>query len=125
MESVPADGEMIESVSRTRMEDMVKQSDFVVSHCGIGSINMMLSYRKRVIFVPRVAAHSEFSDDHQLQIAVEINNPRMKVVMPDEDMPEITMDELRDEKLEEPIDITNYAFSAHIKKCLLGDRGTD
>jgi len=64
--------------------------------------------------MPRVEAHKEFSDDHQLQIAAEIKNSRTTVVYPDDKFPVLDYDQiLADSELSEPVDITNYEL-AHI-----------
>jgi UDP-N-acetylglucosamine transferase subunit ALG13 len=105
----PASGVVEKLIPRADMEDLVKRSALVISHCGIGSLNLMLQYRKRVIFVPRVAQHDEFSDDHQLQIAREIKNRRMSVVYPDDNFPLLALDQIElDNKITSPVDITNY-----------------
>ena len=103
------------------MEDLVRRSALVISHCGIGSLNLMLKYRKRVIFVPRVAAHKEFSDDHQLQIAAELGNSRMQVVYPEDKFPQLDFDQiLQDNVLSEPVDITNYELARIVNLKLTG-----
>ncbi|WP_057832357.1 glycosyltransferase [Colwellia sp. TT2012] len=113
---LPANGEVVEMISRDEMESLVKQASLVISHCGIGSINLMLSYQKKVIFVPRVAKYNEFSDDHQLQIANEIGSELFTVTLPDTPMPEITFDELSArEILTQPVDITNYTMAKTLK----------
>ncbi len=109
---LPANGDVVEMVSRDEMESLVKQSSLVISHCGIGSINLMLSYQKHVVFVPRVAKYKEFSDDHQLQIANEISSNLFTVTLPDTPMPNITFEELAErELLTKPVDTTNYAMA--------------
>jgi UDP-N-acetylglucosamine transferase subunit ALG13 len=109
---LPANGEIVEMISRDEMESLVKQSSLVISHCGIGSINLMLSYQKKVVFLPRVAKYNEFSDDHQLQIANEIGSELFTVTLPDTPMPEITFEELASRDiLINPVDTTNYAMA--------------
>ena len=115
----PAYGVAEPLISRSEMEDMVRRSALVISHCGIGSLNLMLKYRKRTIFMPRVSAHNEFSDDHQLQIAREIKNRRISIVLPEDEFPSIDYDQLvADNVLSEPVDITNYELAKVIKQKL-------
>lgn len=117
---LPANGKIVEMISRDEMESLVKQSSLVISHCGIGSINLMLSYQKKVIFVPRVAKYNEFSDDHQLQIANEIGSELFTVNQPDTPMPEVTFEELAARDiLINPVDTTNYAMAKVIRNTLL------
>ncbi len=117
----PACGVIETLIPRSDMEDLVRRSALVISHCGIGSLNLMLKHRKRVIFVPRVAAHQEFSDDHQLQIAAEIKNRRMQVIHPQDEFPRLQYDQiLEDNVLSEPVDITNYDLARIINLKLTG-----
>jgi len=120
-DSHPANGVVEALIPRSDMEDLVRRSALVISHCGIGSLNLMLKYRKRVVFVPRVQAHKEFSDDHQLQIAAEIKNTRMQVVGPEDDFPPLNYDQIcTDNVLSEPVDITNYDLARIINLKLTG-----
>lgn len=114
---LPANGKVVEMISRDEMEGLVKEASLVISHCGIGSINLMLSYQKQVIFVPRVAKYDEFSDDHQLQIANEIGSDLFSVVLPDTVMPTINYEVLvKKEILIEPVDTTNHEMANLLKK---------
>ena len=109
VEQAPALGEVCKLIPRDKMESLVRRSALVISHCGIGSLNLMLQYRKQVIFVPRVEKYGEFSDDHQLQIAREIKNPLMDVVFPETPFPTIELDKLLGAVItDQPVDITNY-----------------
>lgn len=108
----PACGLVESLIPRADMEQLIRRSALVISHCGVGSLNLMLKYRKRVIFVPRVAAHNEFSDDHQLQIAREIKNSSMQIVFPDDPFPRLDFKQISsDNVLSEPVDITNYELA--------------
>jgi len=112
----PAAGLVEKLIPRDDMEQLVKRSALVISHCGIGSLNLMLQYRKRVVFVPRVAEHAEFSDDHQLQIAREIKNRRMTVVYPDGSFPVLNLSRIESDNLvTEPVDITNYDLARMVE----------
>ena len=116
----PACGSVVNMVAREEMVSLVQRASLVISHCGIGSLYMMLEYRKRVIFVPRVARYGEFSDDHQLQIAKEIRNARMEVIFPDDKFSIMGLDELRSCPIyKEPINITNYKLADIVKNALL------
>ncbi len=117
----PASGVVETLIPRADMEDLVRRSALVISHCGIGSLNLMLKYRKRVIFVPRVAEHKEFSDDHQLQIAAELKNSRMHVVFPNDEFPQLDYQKILDDNvLSEPVDITNYELARIVNLKLTG-----
>lgn len=107
---------VVSNLSRPDVEDYVQRSALVISHCGIGSINLMLSYRKTVIFIPRLEAHNEFSDDHQLQIAEELINDKFYIVSTETDMPDISYEQLVTTKIiKTPVDIINYKFAEEIR----------
>jgi len=121
VEDKPACGVVDSLIPRADMEDLIRRSALVISHCGIGSLNLMLKYRKRVIFVPRVEAHKEFSDDHQLQIAAEIKNSRTTVVYPEDKFPVLDFEQiLADNILSEAVDITNYDLARIVNSKLTG-----
>lgn len=62
--------------SRERTEELYRTSDIIMSHCGIGSIFNSLKYNRPTILFTRLEKHGEFTDDHQLQIANELQvNP--------------------------------------------------
>lgn len=76
-----ADVTYIDMLSRTAANDLYQNSDFVFSHCGIGSIHNSLQYNRPTVIFSRLQQHEEFSDDHQLQIAKEIKrNPLILMV---------------------------------------------
>jgi UDP-N-acetylglucosamine transferase subunit ALG13 len=53
------------------LAELVRGSEAVVSHCGVGTILTALRLGKIPIVVPRLRKHGEHVDDHQLQIARE------------------------------------------------------
>jgi UDP-N-acetylglucosamine transferase subunit ALG13 len=119
LKHLPANGKIIDMTTRSEMEQLVKSASLVISHCGIGSINQMLAYQKKVLFVPRVSKFNEFSDDHQLQIANEISSKIFTVLMPEQVMPTITLGELLDRKIvTSPVDTTNYKMANELKNVL-------
>jgi UDP-N-acetylglucosamine transferase subunit ALG13 len=48
---------------------LVRSARVVVCHAGVGSILVALTNGKRPVVVPRLAAHGEAVDDHQLALA--------------------------------------------------------
>lgn len=119
LKNLPANGKVVSMTTRNEMDQLVKSASLVISHCGIGSINQMLAYQKEVMFVPRVSKFKEFSDDHQLQIAKEINSKIFTVLMPEQCMPKITFNELIDRKIvTSPVDTTNYKMANELKNVL-------
>lgn len=116
---MPKNGQVVDMVTRDEMNELVQRASLVISHCGIGSINQMLSYQKKVIFVPRVARFNEFSDDHQLQIANEIGSELFDVVFPEHKMKEILLDDLLARQLVvKAVDTTNHQMANELKNVL-------
>ncbi|MHA2939509.1 glycosyltransferase [Vibrio sp. RC27] len=115
----PANYEVYDLLPRDQVGGIVKDASLVVSHCGIGSIHLVLSYSKKTMFFPRVAEHNEFSDDHQLQIANEIRNVNFDVIFPEDEFTDITYEELCQYRIyDEERDIINQDFALKFKDIL-------
>ncbi len=120
VESPPASGTVTALVSRRQMDELIQRAALVISHCGIGSLNQMLQYRKRTLFVPRVQQFGEFSDDHQLQIAGEINHRLITVVYPDDNFPPLNLSQLTADAAVpcQSTDIVNYEVAEIVRRKL-------
>lgn len=55
-------------ISPQEYDDIVNESDLIITHGGTGAIVKALKANKQVIAVPRREKYGEHSDDHQLQI---------------------------------------------------------
>lgn len=58
--------------SREEMSDIIEKSRIVVCHAGVGSIMSAIEHAKPVIVIPRRKEYNEVIDDHQLEIAREL-----------------------------------------------------
>jgi len=47
---------------------ILKNSDVVISHAGMGNISDLYKFKKKCIIVPRLSFNNEAVDDHQLEI---------------------------------------------------------
>lgn len=65
----PAGCECVEYLPMQELMAIVRDAEAVVTHGGVGSILIALSSGKRPIVVPRLRAHGETVDDHQLESA--------------------------------------------------------
>lgn len=117
VEQPPLHGTVSELIPRKQMDELVQRAALVISHCGIGSLNQMLQYRKRTIFVPRVKRYGEFSDDHQLQIAGQIHNSQICVVFPDDNFPTLNLGQIAaDAQIPcERVNIVNYEVAEIVR----------
>lgn len=67
----------VETMPHSELEDAIREADVVITHAGVGAALTALSAGKHPIMVPRSVAHGEHIDDHQLQIARELDRRRL------------------------------------------------
>ncbi len=61
-------------IPKANLEELIKKADLVITHAGVGSIEMSLEQGKKVIAVPRLKKYGEHVNDHQKDIEEEFNN---------------------------------------------------
>jgi UDP-N-acetylglucosamine transferase subunit ALG13 len=94
-----------------KMEKILNSSRIVITHGGIGSIFLALRKGKKVIVVPRMRKFGEHSDDHQIQVAKELEKQGMIIATYDI------------EDLEEAIKKSkNFSFKPLRKKSIIVDK---
>ena len=54
--------------SKENLENLIKQADLIITHAGVGSIEMALEQNKKVIAIPRLKKFGEHVNDHQKDI---------------------------------------------------------
>ena len=59
---------IFDMIPKEELLNLVKKSSLVITHGGVGSIQMALQESKKVIAVPRKAKYHEHVNDHQCQI---------------------------------------------------------
>jgi hypothetical protein len=82
---VPADAERLawqtgETIPPAELRAAFREADVVVVHSGVGAALEALDAGRRPLLVPRRKAHGEHVDDHQLQIARELERRGLAVV---------------------------------------------
>lgn len=68
----PVNAEHFRFLPRNQIGDLYKNARVVVCHAGIGTILTALEYSKPTIVVPRLKEYGEHHDNHQLEIANEL-----------------------------------------------------
>lgn len=63
--------EILDLISNSKFNKLIKESDLVITHGGVGSIISALKHNKKVIAVPRLSRYGEHVNDHQLEIVEE------------------------------------------------------
>jgi UDP-N-acetylglucosamine transferase subunit ALG13 len=102
VEVLPSDAEVVWQTGATEVGDLqidakafvpehelraaVNEADVVISHAGIGSALMALESGKLPILVPRLERHAEHVDDHQRQIAAELERRGLAIDSAVEDL---------------------------------------
>ena len=66
-------------ISREELEKYMKQSSFIITHGGVGSIISALKNGKKVIAVPRKHEYKEHVNNHQIEI-VELFNSKGYII---------------------------------------------
>ena len=58
---------IFDMISKEELKQYVKKANIVITHGGVGSIQMALQENKKVIAVPRKAQYSEHVNDHKIK----------------------------------------------------------
>lgn len=64
---------MFNLIPREDLEKLVKKANLIISHAGLGSIEMCLENEKKVIAVPRLKKYGEHVNNHQKDLKTEFN----------------------------------------------------
>jgi UDP-N-acetylglucosamine transferase subunit ALG13 len=78
------DAVQAEYLSFDEVVQYVRSARAVVTHAGVGSVMIALANGKRPIVMPRLHAHGEHVDDHQLQLARRLEAHGLVTVVDDE-----------------------------------------
>lgn len=76
----PKNCDYFKFMSVNEIEELYARARVVVCHAGIGSILTATQYNKPLILVPRMKRYGEHIDDHQLEIAREMEGRGITVV---------------------------------------------
>ena len=71
--------EMVDFISKEKLEKYVEESDFIITHGGVGSILLSLEKGKKVIAIPRLHKYKEHINDHQKEI-IEVFNEKEYII---------------------------------------------
>lgn len=64
---------IFDMTTKESFEELVKKADLIITHAGVGSIEMALEQNKKVIAVSRLKKYGEHINDHQKDIESEFN----------------------------------------------------
>ena len=63
--------ETFDFCSKKRIDDLIKKSDIIICHAGVGTIIECINNGKKLVVVPRQKKFNEHVNDHQIQITKE------------------------------------------------------
>ena len=66
-----SDIEVFDFVDSNKMQEMMKEAKYIITHGGVGSIVSGLKLNKKIIAVPRLKKYDEHVNDHQMEIIEE------------------------------------------------------
>lgn len=65
---ISEDMEIFDFISKDKLDKLILESSFIISHGGVGSIIGCIKKTKKVIGVPRLKKYGEHVNNHQTQI---------------------------------------------------------
>lgn len=74
-------------VPKKKMESLIEESSFIISHAGVGTVFDCLKKNKKVIAVPRLSKYNEHTNDHQLELVKEFT--KANLILPLYDMKDL------------------------------------
>ncbi|TPX00665.1 hypothetical protein FJ656_31630 [Schumannella luteola] len=74
------------TVPHAELAAAVAEADLVVAHAGVGAAVTAIEAGRCPVLVPRLARHKEHVDDHQVQIAAELERRGLAVAAAPEEL---------------------------------------
>lgn len=70
------DMEIHTQLPEDKLQELIRESDLIITHGGVGSIINSITEGKKVIAVPRLKKYNEHVNDHQLDIIDSFNEKK-------------------------------------------------
>lgn len=75
----PSNVNSVSLLSQSSFEEYAFQSSLIISHCGEGTLLLLETLHKPYILVPRCSALGEHVDDHQVELAVALEQLHLPI----------------------------------------------
>lgn len=75
--------QMLPSIDVDKFSEYIKKADIVICHGGVGTIFNALENNKKILVVPRLEKYKEHINDHQLEVANELEKEGYIIVYED------------------------------------------
>lgn len=79
----PKNAKFFVFIEKDNLKELCNNSRIIVCHSGIGSILTAMSFNKPTVIVPRRKEHNEHVDNHQMDIAKEMDKGKLITVVYD------------------------------------------
>jgi beta-1,4-N-acetylglucosaminyltransferase len=86
---IPVNIEFFDFVDYRKAEEYIKNSKLVISHAGVGTINLAMKYCVPIIIMPRRKKYGELFNDHQLQVCDAVKMEKMNCIYIVEEVEEL------------------------------------
>lgn len=107
-------------LTQDEFNNMIEESNLVITHAGTGVIINAIKRRKKVIGVPRLSKYNEHVDDHQVQLLKEFKDLNYIEVAKDTEGLKEKITQIKDEKFEKYVSNTD-AILEDIREFLEGE----
>ncbi len=90
---------VVKFLDQELLEKYINESEFVITHGGVGTIFTALKMNKKVLVVPRLKRYKEHKNDHQLEICKELQEEGLLVYLKENDNIDEKINELLNKNL--------------------------
>lgn len=83
---VPRNCEYVRYLNKKGLETLCEKSRLIVAHAGVGSILTAIRLHKDIIVFPRRREYQEHLDDHQLELANNLEHPLVHAALDEKEL---------------------------------------
>lgn len=99
---------MLGFIEQEKLNEYIKEADFVICHGGVGTIFSALNMQKKVLVMPRLKKYKEHKNDHQVEICKELEKEEYIIYLKEDDDIDEKIKELKKKELKKYNNNDNY-----------------
>lgn len=92
---------MLGFIEQEKLNEYIKEADFVICHGGVGTIFSALNMGKKVLVMPRLKKYKEHKNDHQVEICIELEKEGYILYLKEDDDIDEKIKELKQKEFKE------------------------
>lgn len=92
---------MLGFIEQKKLNEYIKEADFVICHGGVGTIFSALNMGKKVLVMPRLKKYKEHKNDHQVEICRELEKEGYILYIKEDDDIDEKIKELKQKEFKE------------------------